>query len=344
MNLRIIERLPRERFSVDVLFFNADRPDLLDEYQKTTNAVHVLSPRRVKELVRLLKRYDLLYVFGARANLLARTLKPFYRASLLSGLHSVIPHTNPRAFSPLLLDRLTCNISDAVVSNSSSNIRYLREKYGYPRRYRVVEHGVDPAEIDAAEVRFSLRERFLLSSNSFSITTIGSLNEVKNHGMLVEALRVLADDSIHAFFIGKGPLESELRALRNRYGLENQIHILTEEPEVFSFLKQSDLYVSVSRIEGLPGALLEAMACSLCPIATAVPGNDQVVVDGETGRLVPLDDSMTLASAIADLKRDGGARKRMGASARRLVLQRFNLDRCVKETVSLFEEFLRKNT
>jgi glycosyltransferase involved in cell wall biosynthesis len=99
-----------------------------------------------------------------------------------------------------------------------------------------------------------------------------------------------------------------------------------------------DLYVTASRREGLPLAVLEAMACGLPVLASAAPGHVDAVEPEVTGRLVPLDDAPGLAAAAALLLRDPALRERMGRAGRERVEQHFARARVLVEIADLYRE------
>jgi glycosyltransferase involved in cell wall biosynthesis len=98
--------------------------------------------------------------------------------------------------------------------------------------------------------------------------------------------------------------------------------------------------VATSLKEGLPLAPLEAMGASLAIVATDVPGHRDVVVPGETGLLVPAEDSRALADAIAGLVADPARRRKMGESGRERVLEHFAVRTMVDQTVEVYRRAL----
>jgi glycosyltransferase involved in cell wall biosynthesis len=97
-----------------------------------------------------------------------------------------------------------------------------------------------------------------------------------------------------------------------------------------------------SRREGLPVALLEAAACGRPLIATDVPGCREIVIPGETGLLVPVDDAPALAEAIKTLARAPHLRAQFGAAARRIVETQFSADLVGKQVVELYRALLAR--
>jgi glycosyltransferase involved in cell wall biosynthesis len=106
---------------------------------------------------------------------------------------------------------------------------------------------------------------------------------------------------------------------------------------------QAHIAVLPSRREGLPKALLEAAACGRPMIATDVPGCREVVIPGETGLLVPLDDSSALANAISELVNSAALRQRYGAAARRLAVEKFSAGAIGRQTAELYRTLISTN-
>ena len=103
---------------------------------------------------------------------------------------------------------------------------------------------------------------------------------------------------------------------------------------------RAHIAVLPSRREGLPLSLLEAAACGRAMVATDVPGCRAIVIAGETGILVPVDDAAALAAAIERLLRDPQLRAQFAAAARRLVVQKFSADIIGQQTVALYYQLL----
>jgi glycosyltransferase involved in cell wall biosynthesis len=104
-----------------------------------------------------------------------------------------------------------------------------------------------------------------------------------------------------------------------------------------------DLFASASVAEGLPNSILEAAAAGVAIVATAAGGTVEIVADGSTGILVPVEDGAALEAALIRLAEDPALRSRLGAAARDHVSAAFGVDRFVRETADLYEEMaLRK--
>lgn len=143
----------------------------------------------------------------------------------------------------------------------------------------------------------------------------------------------------HFLLVGDGPLRGEVEAHVRRLGLGERVHLPGLQADVRPFLAAMDLFWSSSEFEGLPLALLEAMAAGLPPVVTAVGGVPEVVQPA-SGVLVPFGDPARLADEAARLLADPERRARLGAGARERVRDAFGVERMAGELAGLYREVL----
>jgi glycosyltransferase involved in cell wall biosynthesis len=158
------------------------------------------------------------------------------------------------------------------------------------------------------------------------IAFVGALTEQKRPDRFVELAAALRARGIafRALAVGEGPLGPSLASAAGAAGVE----LLGARGDVADVLKGTDILVfpSLPRGEGMPGVLIEAGLSAVPVVATAVPGVDAIVVDGETGCVVDVDDFGALVEAVASLLADPVRRRAMGAAARARCVERFSLD------------------
>jgi sugar transferase (PEP-CTERM/EpsH1 system associated) len=173
---------------------------------------------------------------------------------------------------------------------------------------------------------------------------VARLNAVKDQDTLLRAARLVADR--HPGFtldiVGDGPREPELKRLHAALGLEDCVRFLGYRGEVGRLLRQADLFVLSSVSEGVSLTLLEAMASSLPIVATAVGGNGEVVVPGETGLLVPPQAPEALATATLSLLNDPNRARQMGQRGRQRAEEWFDVCRVVGRYEQLYLDLLRQ--
>jgi glycosyltransferase involved in cell wall biosynthesis len=139
---------------------------------------------------------------------------------------------------------------------------------------------------------------------------------------------------------GDGPRRAMLEARRDALGLGDRVRFLGTRPDVPDLLAAADVVVLSSVREGLPVTLLEAMRAERPVVATAVGGCSELVVDGETGRLVPPEDPAALGAAVAPLLADRGLAGAMGAAGRRRWSERYTAEAMVRGTEAVYREVL----
>jgi glycosyltransferase involved in cell wall biosynthesis len=170
--------------------------------------------------------------------------------------------------------------------------------------------------------------------------TITRLEPQKANDRLLHAFARVARQcpDVQLVIAGDGPERPSLEALAARLSLTDRVHFLgwrTDVPDILSVL---DVFCMTSRWEGCPMVLLEAMAMRKPVVATDIGGVREIVVSGETGLLVPLDDVEAMAAALTRLLTDPSEGDRMGAAGRRRVEDRFSADRMMSAYSRLYAE------
>ena len=150
------------------------------------------------------------------------------------------------------------------------------------------------------------------------VYAVGRLNYQKNFPMLIRAFAKLPDTGDRLIIHGEGEKRPELEALIKELGLEGRVLLPGLSANVASDIKGAKIFVLSSDFEGMPNALLEAMALGLCCISTDCPcgGPRAIIQDGVNGRLIPVGDENALAQALAQLLENDGLRLEMAANAR----------------------------
>jgi glycosyltransferase involved in cell wall biosynthesis len=204
---------------------------------------------------------------------------------------------------------------------------------------QTIHYGVD-LETYFPGKQDTIRRLLKLKSDTCIISTVARLTEQKGHCYLLPAIPevVRMHPQAHFVFIGDGPLRPLLEKQCLDLGIRNHVHFLGFRQDVVELLQSTDLFVLPSLYEGLPNVVLEAMACGLPVIATAVDGTPEAVVDGETGILVPSKDPEKLKQALLALIPDNNKRRTMGKNARHCVETDFSFDRQLSEFVALYEK------
>jgi glycosyltransferase involved in cell wall biosynthesis len=211
---------------------------------------------------------------------------------------------------------------------SADGFHALVSDYGFdPEQIDVIPNGVDLDRFQhlSKPERLGLRSRLLGEGHFVTrllVCTVARLSPQKGLDVLIDAAAGLSRSSpglgVEFVIIGGGDLRNSLQEKITDLGLEGTVRLLGPRApnEVAQWLTCADLFVLPSRYEGLPLAMMEAMAAGLPVVATEVSGAIDVITKPDLGLLVPVDDPNALAEAIRQLAEDPELRSKVGASGR----------------------------
>jgi glycosyltransferase involved in cell wall biosynthesis len=224
---------------------------------------------------------------------------------------------------------------DKTVCVSEAIRQRLVKEYGYREdRTVTIWNGVDAARFgcdDGGRIE-EMRHNRNVRAEGPTIVCVARLDRQKRIDVLLEAFAIVVREhpACTCVIVGTGPLEGELRAQCGELGLDASVRFVGYVDDVVPYLAAGDVFVLSSENEGLPLAMLEAMACGLPCVATDVGGNREAVVDGETGILTEPASAPELARAIDYMLRHEGERLRMGRNGERRVREWFVLEESMK--------------
>ena len=211
-------------------------------------------------------------------------------------------------------------------------------------RVTTICNGVDVRRYQQKFDRNAIRTNIGLKETDRVMIVVGTLKEQKGHRYLVQAAAPLIaqKDNLHILFAGDGPLRDSLQQQVQQLGLENNIHFLGNRKDIPDLLAASDYFVLPSLWEGLPMALIEAMASGIPVLATCVSGSQQVVASGETGVLVPPGDVDQLRQAMSEMIANPEHAKQMGQAGSAHVEALFGAGKQADEHLALYLKEWRK--
>jgi glycosyltransferase involved in cell wall biosynthesis len=218
--------------------------------------------------------------------------------------------------------------SAALVAVSEATARDLRTTLRLSDdAVQVVHNGIPFREGN----RSSLRSELALAADDLLIVAVGNLYPVKGHAVLLRALGELRRSGTTASvpwrlaIAGRGEEEEKLRMLAADQGIADRVALLGFRKDVPDILAAADVFVMPSLSEGLPLALVEAMAAGLPVVVSDVGGVSEVAVAGREAILVPPGDPARLAAGVATLLRDSGARSALGTAAHERAVRDFSV-------------------
>jgi glycosyltransferase involved in cell wall biosynthesis len=176
------------------------------------------------------------------------------------------------------------------------------------------------------------------------VLIVGHLHAVKGYPTFLEAAQRVAAIVPECAFVSLGEemsgtgYRATLERRAQELGLNDRMYFLGWRDDIRHILSAADVVALPSLAEGLPMAILEAMACARPVVATPVGGNSEAVLDGVTGLLVPVNDADALASALIRLLRDPQLARSMGEAGRRRVEDHFSVERFVRAVEGLYDD------
>jgi glycosyltransferase involved in cell wall biosynthesis len=211
-----------------------------------------------------------------------------------------------------------------------------------PERAVTVHEGVDLERIHAAPPA-KLHEEFWLPHDAPVVGNVAALVPHKGQRHLIDAAALVVRQVPDARFViaGEGELRPALERTIKDHALEKHVVLAGFRPDVLSLHKAFDMFVMSSVTEGLGTSVLDAMACGKPVVATTAGGIPEVVVDEETGVLVPPRDHHALAHAIVRLLNDADLRRRMGHAGLVRVRRKFSAERMVQQTLRVYTRVAR---
>lgn len=308
---------------------------------ETCNARSPWDWRTVERLAGHLAAFapDLVHSFLFHANVASRVaalLSGFPRSQLVCEIQTVEIERRWH----LAVDRLTHRLGRFTIGNSPSVVEHLHRRAGIPRgRLRCVPGGVDPERFIGADP--IPRAALGVPDEAAVLLWVGRMDPVKGLDTLLAAVERLQRERATCLLLaGDGPLRSDLESETARRHLVPCVRFLGRRDDVPRLLASADVFVFPSRTEGLPNAVLEAMAAGTPIVATDVPGNRDLVTDGVTGRLVPVNDASALADAIGMMLHAPAAAREMADRARALVARAYTRGQCHQRYRALYDEIL----
>jgi L-malate glycosyltransferase len=297
------------------------------------------SPLIGKQIADLADRYgaDVLhchhyspFVYGC----LARAFRPRLRVIYTEhGRFNDAPPSRKRRLANAVFSRLP----DRVCVVSADLKGHMVAEGFRASAIRIVANGIDPGPLLDAEARQRIRAQLQLDPSAVVVGTVGRLDPVKDLPTLIRAFAAfrLTTPAARLVMVGDGPMREELE--RAADGIAG-IHFTGHRADARHVMAAFDAYVSSSVFEGMSLTILEAMAAGLPVVATRVGGSPEIVVDGETGLLVPPGEPDVLAHALTELTADRARARAMGLAGRRRVCERFTLRTMINHYASAYSE------
>jgi glycosyltransferase involved in cell wall biosynthesis len=337
-------------FSYTVGYFLPWKDALVPELERDGIAVRRFAARtaggmllRVPSVARWLRRsrIRLLHAHLPLAGVVGRLAGRLVGVPVVYSEHNLLERYHPWTRRAGLA---TWGMQRAVVAVSDEVAGSIARHAGGRVPVRVIRNGIEvPAAAEVREGGTAVRASLGIPPDVPVVGTVAVMRVQKRLDLWLEAARRIAEERPETQFllVGDGPLRADTEAAATRLGL-TRVHFPGLQEEVAPWLAALDLFLISSEFEGLPLAVLEAMAAGVPVVATAVGGIPEVVDPGRSGVLVPFGDPAALAAAVAGLLGDPERRRTLAAAGRRRVEEAFGVERMARELEALYREVLER--
>lgn len=287
----------------------------LDAAGIPTFACHAAGARDLAALGRLRShivrlRPDLIHATLLHANVAARLVGFACRVPVVSSTATIEVERRWHR----VVERLTAWLDRGHIVNSAALADHVVRAFGLPRR-RVWVVPPSLAALPEHIDRVAARAELGLLADEFVVAWVGRFDPVKRLGLLVQVAEEVTEIRVRFLLAGDGPerprLERELRGSAAR----DRVRLLGWRDDVATVLAAADAFFLPSRTEGMPNALLEALACGLPAVASDIPAVRELAAGGEWIRLVSGDRPADFAAALLRLHADEAGRRQLGRAA-----------------------------
>lgn len=245
-----------------------------------------------------------------------------------------ISYWNPGALLTYLnpgVDKIVC-VSRAVEA-------YLKSKRIPAKKLATIYKGHDVSWYGHQDTDRPLP--FDIPEDAFVVGFVGNIRPVKGVEILLRSFQYLPESADIRYLIIGDIRDPKIKKAARRFDGHPKIHFAGFRPDAAALMASFDVFVMPSlKREGLPKAVIEAMAQGIAPIVTDVGGMPEIVVDRKSGRVVPPGNPRKLAEAILDMAGNPGECRQIGEQARKRIETAFNIDDTIKKTIELHQGLL----
>jgi glycosyltransferase involved in cell wall biosynthesis len=241
----------------------------------------------------------------------------------------------------LFAERSLAKITDTIICDSNDVANFMIYKQSInSKKIMVILNGIDVEKFQRNIDTTNKKAELQIGEDEMVVGSVGRLVQVKDYPTLLKAFAIITNkiNKCKLVILGDGILRAELEAYVNENGLSKKVMFLGSRRDIPEMMQIFDVFVLSSVSEGLPIALLEAMAAGIPVVATMVGGIPEVVVDGGTGLLVPPQNPAVLAEAISSVLLDKEKARYMGTSGRHRVVESFNLSNTSQSYEQVYDE------
>ncbi|HDO26248.1 MAG TPA: glycosyltransferase [Nitrospirae bacterium] len=333
-----LKKIDKERFETCVLF-DCPEGDIQHYYEK--EKISFMNSLGLLKNIRFILGFapDIVHLYGLRVNLKWRLLLRLLGLRNVVGTLEGLTNTGRVGFWRIKSDVWTSCFLRKYIAVSGKIAGYLKDKGLSEDKIELIYNGVEAGKFNKPlllEKKVDLKKHLGVPLDSIVISCVANLRPVKGHIFLIKALSILKEMNFSVLIIGEGDLKDRLVERSAEKGLDDKVFFLGGRTDIPELLAITDIFVLPSLSEGMPVSVMEAMASGVPVVATDVGGVSELVIDGETGFLVPSQTPELLAEKISILMDDEELRKTMGRKGLERIKSQFAFETMVRKTEDLY--------
>lgn len=340
----LVTRLDRQKWNPHV-FCLSGRGQLVEEFTHAEIQVTCLHLRRydVRGIFRLAREFKALQPvivqgFLFHGNLASRFAGQLAKVPLIIAGHRVAEREKRWH---LRFERWTRRCVHHHVCVSSGVADHLQQQAGIAaNRLTVIPNGVQAPKAPAEWP--DIRSPLGIAASAPIVLAVGRLHRQKGFDLLIEAFSAVVQQHPAAklVIVGEGPERDSLQAQIQQRHLTRSVQLIGFQPQLAPYYREAAVFALSSRWEGMPNVLLQAMAAGVPVVATQVEGVSELVCDGQTGLVVPKDDSASLSTALKQILDSPDLAKELGNRAQDIVSKEFTWERTAQMSDQTYTDLL----
>ena len=300
-------------------------------------------------------KFDVVHTHSSKAGIIGRLAAKAAKVPVI--VHTV----HGQAFHPyqsrfknrlyIFLERFAAKYCHKIYAVAQAMIdQCVAAKVAPREKYMVVYSGMETDAFDRAERNAAMREKLGIPADAPTVVTVARLFAQKGYEYVIPAAEKVLKErpDTHFLLVGDGPMYDDLLKVLKEKNMSDNFHFagLVPPGEVASYIAQADMLWHLSLHEGLPRAVVQALAVGIPAIGFALDGTPEVIIDGETGFLTAAEDVSAVAAAAVRLIDDPEMRRKYGAAGKKRVLEQFDWHRMSDILADEYESLLaeRKKT
>ena len=301
--------------------------------------------RKLKAIIEA-EKFDLIHTHTPMGSVLTRLAAVNSRKSgtrvvyTAHGFHFYkgAPKKNWLIYYPV--EKILSRVTDDLITINKEDYDFASRKLKAKNTYFINGVGVNRDRFkrsmsDTEKLR--LRKELGIDENDIVLIYVAEISKRKNQEMLIKVMEELHDENIKLLLVGSDSLNGKINKLVSEKKLGDRVHLLGFRKDIPNLIEISDIYVSASNQEGLPVNIMEAMNMEIPVIATDCRGNRDLILDRESGFLVPLNDVDNFVDKIKTVLREKSLVDKMVEKSKDR-MEKYYLDSVKKEMINIYEK------